>query len=97
MQACPWLCPSVQAGQHRAPHVIRERLERLGTDLLGARNVTLQSLVGAAPLPVAAELLGYSYTTTQLHPEIAAEPWAGYVASRHPAPARSILAEAITD
>jgi hypothetical protein len=97
MQASPWLFPGVQAGRHLAPQVIRERLERLGIDLLGARNTTLQSLVGAAPPPVVAELLGYSYTTTQLHAEIAAEPWASYVVSRHPAPARSILVAAITD
>jgi len=31
----------------------------------------LQSLVGAAPPPVVAELLGYSYKTTQLHAAIA--------------------------
>jgi hypothetical protein len=77
--ASPWLFPSVQAGRHLAPQVIRERLERLGIDLLGARNTTLQSLVGAAPPPVVAELLGSSYTTTQLHAEIAAQPWARYV------------------
>ena len=84
MQASPWLFPSVQAGRHLAPQVIRERLERLGIDLLGARNTTLQSLVGAAPPPVVAELLGYSYTTTQLHAEIAAQPWARYVTKPSP-------------
>ena len=45
--ASPWLFPSVHPGRHLAPQVIRERLERLGIDLLGARNTTLQSLVGA--------------------------------------------------
>jgi hypothetical protein len=80
----PWLFPSVQAGRHLAPQVIRERLERLGIDLLGARNTTLQSLVVAAPPPVVAELLGYSYTTTQLHAEIAAQPWARYVTKPSP-------------
>jgi hypothetical protein len=80
----PWLFPGVQAGRHVAPQVIRERLERLGIDLLGARNTTLQSLVGAAPPPVVAELLGYSYTTTQLHAEIAAQPWARYVTKPPP-------------
>ncbi len=79
MGASPWLFPSVQAGRHLGPQVIRERLERLGIDLLGARNTTLQSLVVAAPPPVVAELLGYSYNTTQLHAEIAAQPWARYV------------------
>lgn len=56
--------------------MIRDRLERLGIDLLEARNTTLQSLVREAPPPVVAELLGYRYTTTQLHAEIAAQPWA---------------------
>lgn len=80
----PWLFPGVQAGRHVAPQVIRERLERLGIDLLGARNTTLQSLVGAAPPPVVAELLGYSYATTQLHAEIAAQPWARYITKPSP-------------
>ncbi|WP_293236142.1 recombinase XerD [Mycolicibacterium sp.] len=75
----PWLFPGFSAGRHVAPEVIRERLERLGIDLLGARNTTLQSLVGAAPPPVVAELLGYSYGTAQLHADIAAQPWARYV------------------
>ncbi len=77
--ASPWLFPSVQAGRHLCPQVIRKRLERLGIDLLGARNTTLQSLVVAAPPPVVAELLGYSYNTAQLHAEIAAQPWPLYV------------------
>ena len=80
----PWLFPSVRPGRHVAPQVLRERLERLGIDLLGARNTTLQSLVGAAPPPVVAELLGYSYATTQLHAEIAAQPWARYVTKPSP-------------
>jgi hypothetical protein len=56
-----------------------ERLGRLGIDLLGARNNALQSLVVAAPAPLVAELLGYSYNTVQRHAEIAAQPWARYV------------------
>jgi hypothetical protein len=82
--ANPWLFPSVQAGRHLCPQVIRERLQQLGIDLLGARNTTLQSLVVAAPPPVVAELLGYSYNTTQLHAEIAAQPWARYVTKPSP-------------
>ena len=77
--ASPWLFPSVRAGRHLCPQVIRERLEQLGIDLLGARNTTLQSLVVVAPPPLVAELLGYSYNTAQLHAEIAAQPWARYV------------------
>ena len=61
------------------PNVITERLGRLGIDLLGARNTALQSLVVEAPPPLVAELLGYSYNTTQRHAEIAAQPWARYV------------------
>lgn len=80
----PWLFPGIQAGRHVDPQVIRERLERLGIDLLGARNTTLQCLVGAAPPPVIAELLGYSYATTQLHAEVAAQPWARYVTKPSP-------------
>jgi hypothetical protein len=75
----PWLFPSVRPGRHRQPKEIMERLGRLGIDLLGARNTALQSLVVAAPAPLVAELLGYSYNTVQRHAEIAAQPWARYV------------------
>ncbi|MEE6140767.1 recombinase XerD [Mycobacterium sp. 050128] len=75
----PWLFPSVRPGRHLGPQMIMERLARLGIDLLGARNTALQSLVVAAPPPLVAELLGYSYNTAQLHAEIAAQPWARYV------------------
>jgi hypothetical protein len=75
----PWLFPSVRPGRHRQPQEIMERLGRLGIDLLGARNTALQSLVVAAPAPLVAELLGYSYNTVQRHAEIAAQPWARYV------------------
>ena len=75
----PWLFPSVRPGRHRQPQEIMVRLGRLGIDLLGARNTALQSLVVAAPPPLVAELLGYSYNTTQRHAEIAAQPWARYV------------------
>jgi hypothetical protein len=75
----PWLFPSVRPGRHRQPQEIMERLGRLGIDLLGARNTALQSLVVAAPPPLVAELLGYSYNTAQRHAEIAAQPWARYV------------------
>jgi hypothetical protein len=44
-----------------APQSIMTRLRGLGIDLLGARNTALQSLVVAAPPPLVAELLGYSY------------------------------------
>lgn len=75
----PWLFPSLRPGRHLRPQDIRERLEQLGINLLGARNTTLQSLVASAPTPLVAELLGYSYNTAQLHAEIAAQPWARYV------------------
>jgi hypothetical protein len=54
------------------------RLRNLGINLLAARNTALQSLVAEAPPPLVAELLGYSYNTTQRHAEIAAQPWARY-------------------
>jgi hypothetical protein len=47
-------------------------------NLLAARNTALQSLVAEAPPPLVAELLGYSYNTTQRHAQIAAQPWARY-------------------
>ena len=61
-----------------------KRLRNLGINLLGTRNTALQSLVVEAPPPLVAELLGYSHNVTQLHAEIAAQPWAAYVTSRKP-------------
>ena len=45
------------------------RLRNLGINLLAARNTALQSLVVEPPPPLVAELLGYSYNTTQRHAE----------------------------
>jgi len=70
----PWLFPSVRPGRHLDPQQIMKRLRGLGIDLLGARNTALQSLVVAAPPPLVAELLGYSYNTAQCHAQIAAQP-----------------------
>ena len=74
--ASPWLFPSVRPGRHLNPQRIMQRLRGVGIDLLGARNTALQSLVVAAPPPLVAELLGYSYNVAQRHAEIAAQPWA---------------------
>jgi hypothetical protein len=84
LAATPWLFPSSRPGRHLGPQFIMRRLRNLGIDLLGARNTTLQSLVVGVPPPLVAELLGYSYNVTQLHAEIAAQPWAAYVTSRKP-------------
>jgi hypothetical protein len=77
--ATPWLFPSSRPGRHLGPNFIMTRLRNLGINLLAARNTALQSLVVEAPSPLVAELLGYSYNTTQRHAEIAAQPWARYV------------------
>jgi hypothetical protein len=77
--ATPWLFPSSWPGRHLGPNSLMTRLRNLGINLLAARNTALQSLVAEAPPPLVAELLGYSYNTTQRHAEIAAQPWARYV------------------
>ena len=84
LAATPWLFPSSRPGRHLGPQFIMKRLRNLGINLLGARNTALQSLVVEAPPPLVAELLGYSHNVTQLHAEIAAQPWAAYVTSRKP-------------
>ena len=71
--------PSSRRGRHLGPNFIMTRLRNLSINLLAARNTALQSLVVEAPPPPVAELLGYSYNTTQRHAEIAAQPWARYV------------------
>ena len=64
--------PAARPGRHLTPNFIMTRLRNLGINLLAARNTALQSLVVEAPPPLVAELLGYSYNTTQRHAEIAA-------------------------
>ena len=84
LAATPWLFPSSRPGRHLGPQFIMKRLRNLGINLLGARDTALQSLVVETPPPLVAELLGYSNNVTQLHAEIAAQPWAAYVTSRKP-------------
>lgn len=76
--------PSNASIDDRSPwcsvHAWRVRWTRMVSTMNFARSVG----VGAAPPPVVAELLGYSYATVQRHAEVAAEPWGSYVASRPP-------------
>lgn len=75
----PWLFPGSRAGKHLDPQSIMLRLRKLGINLLGARNATIQNLVAEAPPPLVAELLGYSYQVAHRHADIAAQPWSQYV------------------
>lgn len=79
-----WLFPSPRAGRHLHPNTIMDRLRDLGVALLGARNATLRGLVSEAPAPLVAEMLGYSYQVMDRHAEVAATPYAKYVALPHP-------------
>jgi hypothetical protein len=74
-----WLFPSARPGRHLTPQSIMTRLRGLGIDLLGARNTALQSLVLAAPPPLVAELLCYSYNAPSGTLTSQAQPWARYV------------------
>jgi hypothetical protein len=55
-----------------------DRIRSLGINLLGARKTSLRILVTQIPPPLAAEMLGYSYSVAHRHAELAAQPWARY-------------------
>ena len=74
----PWLFPSVRRPASSAQRE-HGKARTTGHRSACARNTALQSLVVAAPAPLVAELLGYSYNTVPRHAEIAAQPWARYV------------------
>lgn len=80
--ANPWLFPGVSAGHHLTAQRIMRRLRMLGINLRGARNTALQTMVSEVPPPLVAELLGYTYNSTQRHADIAAQSWAQYSSAR---------------
>lgn len=79
----PRLFPSCVPGKHIDPQALMQRLRQLGITLLGGRNTALRELVSAAPAPLIAEMLGYSYQFAHLHAELTGQPWARYVTGNH--------------
>ncbi|MDR6910955.1 hypothetical protein J2W54_002908 [Rhodococcus fascians] len=77
-----WLFPSIRTGRHLHPNTMMDRIRSLGINLLGARTASLRTLVTQVPPPLAAEMLGYSYSVAHRHAELAAQPWAQYSAQR---------------
>ncbi|WP_176458612.1 MULTISPECIES: recombinase XerD [unclassified Rhodococcus (in: high G+C Gram-positive bacteria)] len=77
-----WLFPSIRTGRHLHPNTMMDRIRSLGINLLGARTTSLRTLVTQVPPPLAAEMLGYSYSVAHRHAELAAQPWAQYSAQR---------------
>jgi len=51
-------------------------------NLLGARTTSLRTFVTQVPPPLAAEMLGYSYSVAHRYAELAAQPWMQYSAQR---------------
>jgi hypothetical protein len=58
------------------------KLRDAGIDLRGARNAALRQLVLDMPPAIAADTLGYAYTTTERHARNAGTSWAGYPSAR---------------
>lgn len=77
-----WLFPSFRTGSHLHPNTLMGRLRALGISLRGARTASLRILVTQVPPPLAAEMLGYSYSVAHRHAEMAAQPWARYSAPK---------------
>ncbi|RRQ26231.1 recombinase XerD [Rhodococcus sp. Eu-32] len=77
-----WLFPSRFTGRHLHPGTVTDRLRALGIPLLGARRAALRELVIHVPPPIAAEMLGYSYSMVHRHAELAAQQWNRYPAQR---------------
>ncbi|WP_179272949.1 MULTISPECIES: recombinase XerD [unclassified Rhodococcus (in: high G+C Gram-positive bacteria)] len=75
-----WLFPSVRTGRHLHPNTLMDRLRAVGINLRGARATSLRTLVTQVPPPLAAEMLGYSYSAAHRHADLAAQPWARYPA-----------------
>jgi hypothetical protein len=58
------------------------KLRGAGIDLRGARNAALRQLVLDMPPAIAADTLGYAYTTTERHARDAGTIWAAYPPER---------------
>lgn len=67
------------SGEHIHPNTLMGRLRWLDIDLLGGRNTAIRELVTQVPVPVVAEMLGYSDQVPQGHADLAAQPCAKYV------------------
>jgi len=79
----PWLFPGRRPGAHRTPNGLRDQIKALGVEsLLAARNGALRQLVIDCPPPLVAEMLGYTYGTTDRHALHAGSPWLTYAALR---------------
>jgi len=76
----PWLFPGRNAGQHRTAGSIHHAVTVMGINVLGGRLAALRQLVLDCPPTIVAELLDYSYPTTDQHARHAGSPWANYAA-----------------
>lgn len=77
-----WFFPGVNPGEHANSQSVMMRLRTIGINLLGAKNSTLQELVLQIPPSLAADALGYSYQTMDIHEQRAGGRWKGYPALR---------------
>lgn len=78
-----YVFPGSRPGQHIHRDSLKTALNRLGIDLLGTRNTTLDELVAAMPSPLVADSLGFSYSALAQHESFQGLRFERYVAGRY--------------
>lgn len=68
----------------RSPNTHLLKLRRMGVNIQGIRNATLQSLVKEIDATSLARMLGYSKQTLSRHAGAASAPMASYVVGKNP-------------
>lgn len=78
----PWLFVGYRPARPLDPNYLMGKLRGAGIDLRGARNAALRQLVLDMPPAIAADTLGYAYTTTERHARTAGTTWGAYPSTR---------------
>jgi integrase len=79
-----WLFPGNRAGRPRSPNTVLLALRRIGIDIQGVRNTTLQGLVRDMDATSLSRMLGYSKQTLSRHATAATAAWSYYVIDKNP-------------
>ncbi len=74
----PWIFPGQNPGHHITGSTLRERLKKIFSTR-AARLGTLHEMTKATPIPIIAEVLGYSPATIERHAVASASTYARYI------------------
>lgn len=77
-----WCFPGRNPREHGSAESLMQRLRAIGSNLLVAKNTTMQELVLQVPPALAADALGYSYQVMDIHEQRAGGRWKNYPALR---------------